>query len=170
MTQLTKRCITGLSSKVTAILGSQWGDEGNFLFNPQLHPQNFKVKGSLLIFSQRNMTSVVDLTEELMLVTHILTVKITQNLGHTVVVKGNKYAFHLLPCGILYDSCVNLLGNGVVVHIPTMLDELKQLDRDNIDYKGRLLISNRAHLVLNSELEADAASESKAQPGNFPLR
>lgn len=74
MTQLTKRCITGLSSKVTAILGSQWGDEGKVLLNPQLHLQNFKVKGSLLIFSQRNMTSVADLMEELMLVTSIVTV------------------------------------------------------------------------------------------------
>lgn len=37
------------------------------------------------------------------------------NAGHTVVADGQKYAFHLLPCGILYPSCKNILGNGVVV-------------------------------------------------------
>jgi len=42
-----------------------------------------------------------------------------------------------------------------------MFDELKQLDRDNIDYKGRLFISDRAHLVLSGHLELDASSEKK---------
>ena len=78
-----------------------------------------------------------------------------------------KYAFHLLPCGILYSTCTNVLGNGVVVNLSTMFDELKQLDRDNIDYKGRLLISDRAHLVVNAELELDAKSESKGKGINL---
>lgn len=69
------------------------------------------------------------------------------NAGHTVVADGNKYAFHLLPCGILYPTCQNLLGNGVVVNIQSMFEELAQLDKNGIDYKGRLKLSSRAHLV-----------------------
>lgn len=64
-----------------------------------------------------------------------------------MVANGIKYAFHLLPCGILYPTCVNVLGNGVVVNVKSMLEELSQLDRDKIDYKGRLIISDRAQLV-----------------------
>ena len=48
------------------------------------------------------------------------------NAGHTVVSNGNKYAFHLLPCVILYPTCVNILGNGTVVNVTGLLDELKQ--------------------------------------------
>jgi adenylosuccinate synthase len=47
------------------------------------------------------------------------------NAGHTVVANNKKYAFHLLPCGILYKNCINILGNGVVVNVKSMLDELK---------------------------------------------
>ena len=47
------------------------------------------------------------------------------NAGHTVVANGHKYAFHLLPCGILYPHCVNVLGNGVVLSVQTLFEELK---------------------------------------------
>lgn len=47
------------------------------------------------------------------------------NAGHTLVVGKNKYAFHLLPCGFINPTCQNLIGNGVVVHIPTMMKELE---------------------------------------------
>lgn len=54
---------------------------------------------------------------------------------------------------------MNVLGNGVVVHIPTLFEELAQLDKNGIDYKGRLLISDRAHLVSNIQIEADGNIE-----------
>lgn len=82
------------------------------------------------------------------------------NAGHTIHVKGVKYAFHLLPCGIVSPKTINILGNGCVVHLPTMFDELKQLDRDGIDYKKRLLVSDRAQLVTQMQIEADSKSES----------
>jgi adenylosuccinate synthase len=47
----------------------------------------------------------------------------------------------------LYPTCVNLLGNGVVVNIDSMFGELAQLDKNGVDYKGRLKLSSRAHLV-----------------------
>ena len=65
------------------------------------------------------------------------------NAGHTVKVEGKKYIFHLLPCGMLYPQCKNMLGNGVVVHFPTMFEELKQFDDSKISTDGRLFISNR---------------------------
>ena len=71
------------------------------------------------------------------------------NAGHTVKAQGYKFAFHLLPCGILYDSCINVLGNGVVIDFKGLFNELAQLDKAGIDYKNWLLISNRAHITTS---------------------
>ena len=81
------------------------------------------------------------------------------NAGHSVHADGHKYAFHLLPCGILYPQCINLVGSGCVVNIPGMFEELSQLDTNGVDYKGRMKISTRAHLVSSIQMEADGLSE-----------
>ena len=47
------------------------------------------------------------------------------NAGHTVIANGRKYAFHLLPCGMLYEKCLNVVGNGVVVHVGTLMEEME---------------------------------------------
>jgi adenylosuccinate synthase len=112
-------CIDGLKSKFTVILGSQWGDEG---------------KGKLVDILAKDFDLCARFNGG-------------ANAGHTVVADGHKYAFHLLPCGILYDKCINLMGNGTVINIPSLFDELSQLDKNGIDFKGRLKLSNRAHLV-----------------------
>jgi adenylosuccinate synthase len=52
-----------------------------------------------------------------------------------------------------------VLGNGVVVHIPTLFEELAQLDKNGVDYKSRLLISDRAHLVSDIQIQADGLLE-----------
>ncbi len=49
------------------------------------------------------------------------------NAGHTLVVDGKKYAMHLVPCGILIPGKINIIGNGVVLHVPTMFKELAKL-------------------------------------------
>ena len=113
------KSLDGIKSKFTVVVGSQWGDEG---------------KGKLVDILAKDYDICARFNGG-------------ANAGHTVVADGHKYAFHLLPCGILYPRCTNILGNGVVVHVPTLFDELKQLDTNKIDYKGRLLISDRAHLV-----------------------
>lgn len=69
------------------------------------------------------------------------------NAGHTILVNNFKFAFHLLPSGMCNPAIKNIIGNGVVVHIPSLFDELKQLGAANITYKDRLFISNRAHIV-----------------------
>jgi adenylosuccinate synthase len=117
----TGPCESGLHSKFTVILGSQWGDEG---------------KGKLVDILAKDYDVCARFNGG-------------SNAGHTVVADGKKYAFHLLPCGILYQKCVNVLGNGVVVNLPMLFKELSQLDDAGISYKGRLLISDRAHLVSN---------------------
>lgn len=61
----------------------------------------------------------------------------------------------------MYPTCINVLGNGVVIHIPSMFDELKQLDEDGVDYKGRLKISTRAHIVSDIQIMADGMDEDK---------
>lgn len=66
------------------------------------------------------------------------------NAGHTLKVGDIKFAFHLLPCGMLYPDKMNILGNGVVIHVPALFEELDQLDEHNIDWNDRLIISDRA--------------------------
>jgi len=98
------------------------------------------------------------------------------NAGHTVKAHGRKYVFHLLPCGMLYPSCKNLLGNGVVIHFPSLFDELKQFDTPELKPEGRLFISNRylsnslqcynrAHIVTQAHIEADGVMEKSAGIG-----
>lgn len=126
-------CTSGLHSRFCVILGTQWGDEG---------------KGKLVDILSKDYDVCARFNGG-------------ANAGHTVVADGVKYAFHLLPCGILYPKCVNVLGNGVVVHVPTMFDELTQLDKNGVNYKNRLLISDRAQLVSDIQIEADGLLEQK---------
>ncbi len=60
----------------------------------------------------------------------------------------------------MYEHSINILGNGVIVNLPTIFEELKQLDRDRINYKGRLLISDRAHLSTEITIAADTKHET----------
>ena len=82
-----------------------------------------------------------------------------------MVKNGKKYAFHLVSCGILSQNTVNLLGNGVVVDLQAMFDELAQLDAAKIDYSGRMLISDRAHLVTAYQKWEDESHEKKQNLG-----
>jgi len=71
------------------------------------------------------------------------------NAGHTVVVDGKKFAFHLLPCGLIYPHTQNLLGNGTVIHFPSLFEELAPLSAAGIEWDGRLKISDRAHVLFD---------------------
>jgi adenylosuccinate synthase len=94
------------------------------------------------------------------------------NAGHTIVVDGKKFAFHMLPSGLIYPHTTNLIGNGgwrafplpfradVMIHdtglaVGTVVDmeaifkELQPLEKEGISCKGRLLISDRAHILLD---------------------
>jgi adenylosuccinate synthase len=135
MKHMTTYCKTGLKSRVCAIIGSQWGDEG---------------KGKL---------------------TDILAEKYDicarfnggDNAGHTIVVGKQKFAFHLLPSGMLNQGTTNMIGNGVVVNLLSLKKELKSLDDSGIDYKGRLIISDRAHLTVKAHIDADIEQETASK-------
>ncbi len=84
------------------------------------------------------------------------------NAGHTVVVKGTTYRLSLLPSGILRPGVLCILGNGLVIHPPRLIEEIEQLASQGIDITGRLLISDRAHLILPYHLVEERLTEESA--------
>ena len=83
------------------------------------------------------------------------------NAGHTIVANGRKYKFHLIPSGILNEDADCVIGNGVVVHIPSFLEELKSLEIAGVKHEGRIKLSDRAHLVFDFHQEVDGVQENK---------
>ena len=119
-----KRCLNGLNSKLAVVLGAQWGDQG---------------KGKLVSVLSDNYHISARFNGG-------------ANAGHTVVRDGHKYAFHLVPSAIVSPNINTLLGNGVVVNLEGMFQELSQLDKNNLSYQDRFFISDRAHLVTKYQL------------------
>jgi len=117
--------------KITIIVGSQWGDEG---------------KGKIVDILSESVDVVVRASGG-------------ANAGHTISVGDKQYVFHLIPSGILHESVTCIIGNGCVIHLPTLLDEIHILREAGIDIRGRLLISDRAHLVMPYHLLADQKQE-----------
>jgi len=81
------------------------------------------------------------------------------NAGHTIVVGDQKYAFHLVPSGVLYDKVTCVIGNGVVINLPGLFEEFKLLDSRGVKYNGRFLISDRAHLLFDFHKLVDGIKE-----------
>lgn len=77
------------------------------------------------------------------------------NAGHTIWVDGTRYALHLLPSGVLHKNIINIIGNGVVVNPEVLIAEMAQFD----DIKGRLFVSDKAHLNLGYHSLVDQAKE-----------
>jgi adenylosuccinate synthase len=125
--------VTGRNSKFAVVLGAQWGDEG---------------KGKLVDILAQQADICCRFNGG-------------ANAGHTLVVGPNKYAFHLLPCGMINKNCLNLIGNGVVVHVPTMMKELEDLKGFDPDALSRLYISSRAHVLLDSHQKIDGMLEAE---------
>jgi adenylosuccinate synthase len=123
-------CKSGLKSRFTTIIGSQWGDEGKGKLVDIL------ASGSYDICARFNGGN---------------------NAGHTIVAHGKKFAFHLLPSGVLNPNTTNVIGNGVVVHLESLKKELDGLDKENV--KANILISDRAHLVFKTHIEEDVEQE-----------
>jgi len=121
----------GLNAGVDVVLGAQWGDEG---------------KGKLVDSLSQSYDVIVRVAGG-------------SNAGHTIVHEGKKYKFHLVPSGILNPNAICIIGNGVVVHLPSFLEELEELKRMGVDYEGRILISDRAHMVLDLHQEVDGINE-----------
>lgn len=116
----------------TIVTGLQWGDEG---------------KGKIVDY----------LTEEADVV---IRGQGGNNAGHTVIAKGEKYVLHLLPSGILWDDKTNVIGNGVVLDPAGLVAEIIRIEGQGIEITAeKLVISDRAHIVLPIHKELDAARE-----------
>ncbi|MCK5833342.1 adenylosuccinate synthase [bacterium] len=87
------------------------------------------------------------------------------NAGHTVYAEGKRFVFHQVPSGILRNGITGLLGAGMVIDLPNLMQEIKQLHERGIDATGRLLISSRAHLVTSLHKRVEAIEERLSNIG-----
>ena len=88
------------------------------------------------------------------------------NAGHTIVVKNaegesKKFVFHLLPSGILHEGKVSVIGNGTVIHIPTLLEEIQTLKDQGLEVFDKILLSDRAHLIFDFHKDIDGLQEEQ---------
>lgn len=117
---------------VDVILGLQWGDEG---------------KGKIVDFLAESYDIVARFQGG-------------PNAGHTLKFDNKKFVLHTIPSGIFREGLINLIGNGVVLDPISFQYETKHLDEAGVNYKERLLISRKAHLILPTHRYLDAASEA----------
>jgi len=83
------------------------------------------------------------------------------NAGHSLHFDGKSYVLHLIPSGIFRDNCINVIGNGVVIDPIALVEEITKLESNGIDVKSKLIISDKAHLVLPSHKIMDKLNEEK---------
>ena len=105
---------------VTAVIGSQWGDEG---------------KGKVVDFLAKRMDYVARFNGG-------------NNAGHTVINEFGMFKIHLVPSGIFAKNTVGLIGGGVVIDPQVLIDEIEMLNKAGIGMDGRLWVSPRSHLIM----------------------
>jgi adenylosuccinate synthase len=115
------------------VLGAQWGDEGKGKIVDLLAP-----RFSIVARYQGG-----------------------HNAGHTVYVGGRRFVLHLIPSGILHSGVVCVIGNGVVVDPHALFAELDELGQLGIDVAGRLIVSDKAHVILPYHRELDVLAEAR---------
>jgi adenylosuccinate synthase len=120
-------------NKSIAILGAQWGDEG---------------KGKIVDLLTENCHAVVRFQGG-------------HNAGHTLVVDGKTTVLHLVPSGILHKNVKCIIGNGVVLSLEALSEEIEILRKNNVDVENRLLLSSGCPLILPVHIELDKAREIK---------
>ncbi len=130
---------TGRGKKNIVIIGAQWGDEG-----------------------KAKMVDV--LTEQVDIVARY---QGGSNAGHTVVTGGKKFVFHQIPSGILHTGKKCVIGNGVVLDPVALLGEMESLVKAGVRVRDRLIISDRAHLLMPYHRLLDGASEIRKGSGKI---
>jgi adenylosuccinate synthase len=118
--------------KSVVVVGAQWGDEG---------------KGKVVDYLAGSFD-------------YIARVAGGHNAGHTVIIGKDKYVLQLIPCGILRPKQHAVIGTGVVVDPAALVAEIETLAKAGVDVKGRLHISNRAHLIFPYHRELEKAAEN----------
>ena len=138
MQRMNKDYGRGLSmegSDAVTVLGCQWGDEG---------------KGKLVDWMTYNRDVVVRFQGG-------------HNAGHTIVVDGRTIKLNMLPSGVIRDGCVNILGNGVVVDLFSLVEEMKSVREQGFNIgPENLKMSDRATIILPVHVDLDKAREVRA--------
>jgi adenylosuccinate synthase len=116
-----------------AVLGAQWGDEG---------------KGKIVDL----LTPRFDI---------VARYQGGHNAGHTVYANGRKFILRLIPSGILHPGVICVIGNGLVVDPEALFAEIDELQAAGISVAGRLIVSDRAHVILPYHRELDLLSEAR---------
>jgi adenylosuccinate synthase len=116
-----------------AVLGAQWGDEG---------------KGKIVDL----LTPGFDI---------VARYQGGHNAGHTVYVGGTKFILRLIPSGILHPGITCVIGNGVVVDPQALLAEVDELVNKGVNIDNRIVISDKAHLILPYHRDLDLLSEAR---------
>ncbi len=115
------------------VVGTQWGDEG---------------KGKIVDLLTRYADFVVRFQGG-------------NNAGHTLVVEGKKFVFHIIPSGILYEDKMCMIGNGVIVDPGVLIEEIDNLQQQELPVTpSRLMISETAHLIMPYHASLDQAKEA----------
>lgn len=119
-------------NNVSVIVGTQWGDEG---------------KGRIVDLLCKHADFAVRFNGG-------------NNAGHTIIVDGKKYPFHLIPCGILQPKTIAVIGNGVVLDLEVLASEIKLLQDERRNLKNKLFISDRCHIILPYHKALDETYEN----------
>jgi len=119
------------TSQFTAILGLQWGDEG---------------KGKLVDALAGDVDIVARFGGG-------------ANAGHSIHINDKKYVTHQVPSGVLYSHTTNIVGNGCVVHLPSLAKEIVELEESGMPIRERVFVSSRAPLLLDAHKLIDAKKE-----------
>ncbi|MEK6951955.1 MAG: adenylosuccinate synthetase, partial [Nanoarchaeota archaeon] len=117
---------------INLVIGSQWGDEG---------------KGKVVDILSKNADYVVRFHGG-------------NNAGHTVIIGDKKFAFHLIPSGIINKNTIGVIANGVIIDPEVLLSEIEILKKEGIDVIKKLVISPRCHLILPYHKQLDEAYEN----------
>jgi adenylosuccinate synthase len=134
----TNEQIQEKSMASVVVVGTQWGDEG---------------KGKIVDILTRYADCIVRFQGG-------------NNAGHTLVVHGKKFVFHIIPSGILYDDKVCMIGNGVIIDPAVLLTEMDKLAGKGLEVTPRrMMISENAHLIMPYHQSLDQAREASLGAG-----
>ncbi|MEA4922312.1 MAG: adenylosuccinate synthase [Eubacteriaceae bacterium] len=123
---------------VKAIVGANWGDEGKGKITDMLAKES-----DIIIRFQGG-----------------------SNAGHTIINNYGKFALHLLPSGVFYDHTISIIGNGVALNIPYLINEIKSLTDRDVP-KPKILVSDRAQLLMPYHVHFDEYEEERLAGKSF---
>ena len=122
-----------MKNKNVVVIGTHWGDEG---------------KGKIVDLLTESVAAVVRFQGG-------------HNAGHTLVVEGKKTVLHLIPSGILHPTVQCLIGNGVVLSIPDLFKEIKELEEAGVEVRNRLMLSLDCPLIMPYHIALDVSVEKE---------